>query len=542
MARRERRPLRAVGDPEGSAATREDEAAAATAQHDLREASGLAEQYLAAAARQAHDFLVESGHDAGSMGEDNLATARDVAHEVLTTAEETAVELLATARKVAVARLASEELLRVVLDTSRDTVIRMGLDGRVEYVNRRVVEISGIPLEQWIGKTFEETGYPAELAQTWDAHRRLAFATAEPVTYEFEIENADGHRWYETTVAPEIGPDGTVAHVIETGRDITDRKEAQAALEASRALLEQAQRIAHVGSWTLDLATGEVSRSHELHRMQGANPAGPELDYSESGRLFTPESWLRFTTATSHIQETGVPYELELEMVRPDGSHGWMLARGEAVRDEAGAIVGVTGVALDITERKAASDELQMLATHDPLTGLANRAVLLDEITRALSVGRRSGRTAAVLMMDLDRFKDVNDTLGHTAGDDLLIAAAARIETVMRAGDLVARPRCAWWRRSAPRSPSWGPNCSRRRASGWRSRPSRPGPRTWSGRPTPRCMPRRRRAATGSRCSTRTCGPRSPPACRSRMTCAVHSNAANSRCGTSPKWTCGPGR
>ena len=78
--------------------------------------------------------------------------------------------------------------------------------------------------------------------------------------------------------------------------------------------------------------------------------------------------------------------------------------------------------------RKAASDELQVLATHDPLTGLANRAALLDEITRALSAGRRSGRATAVLMMDLDRFKDVNDALGHAGGDDLLVAAAARIE------------------------------------------------------------------------------------------------------------------
>ena len=82
---------------------------------------------------------------------------------------------------------------------------------------------------------------------------------------------------------------------------------------------------------------------------------------------------------------------------------------------------------------------MQVLATHDPLTGLANRAALLDEITRAVSAIQRSGRSAAVLMMDLDRFKDVNDTMGHAAGDDLLVAAATRIEHLVRAGDLVGR-------------------------------------------------------------------------------------------------------
>ena len=345
-----------------------------------------------------------------------------------------------TGRKAAEQALAAgRESLRAVLDTSRDTAIRIGLDGLVEYVNRRVVEISGIPLEQWIGKTFDEMGYPVELAQDWDAHRRRVFATGEPVTFEFEIDNADGHRWYETSVAPEFGPDGSVAHVIETSHDVTERKEAGLALEASKALLEQAQRIAHVGSWTLDNATNHVTWSEELFLMQGLDPAGPVPDYTEHSRLFTPASWQELSAALALTQETGVPYALDLEMVRPDGTHGWMLALGEAVRDKQGAIVGLAGAAMDITERRNSSDVLQVLATHDPLTGLANRAALLDEITRAMSASQRSGRSAAVLMLDLDRFKDVNDTLGHAAGDDLLVAAGARLEHIVRAGDLVAR-------------------------------------------------------------------------------------------------------
>lgn len=351
------------------------------------------------------------------------------------------VSLDITARKEAEqAFAASAQLLQVVLDTSSDVTLRIDRDGRVEFVNQRVVEISGIPAEEWIGRTFNEMGYPLEVTQVWDGQRRSVFATGIPVTFEFEIDNSEGHRWYETKVAPEIAVDGTISHVIETSRDITHRKTVEARLRASQEQLEQAQRLAHVGSWTLDNATNHVTWSEELFLMQGLDPGSPVPDYTEHSRLFTAASWQELSAALADTQKTGAPYELELEMVRPDGSHGWMLARGEAVRDAAGVIVGLQGVALDITERKAAHAALETLATHDPLTGLANRTALLDEITRALSASRRSGRAAAVLMMDLDRFKNVNDTLGHAAGDALLVAAARRLEHAVRAGDLVARP------------------------------------------------------------------------------------------------------
>jgi diguanylate cyclase (GGDEF)-like protein/PAS domain S-box-containing protein len=333
---------------------------------------------------------------------------------------------------------ASEELLRAVLDTSSDAVIRFGPDGRIEYVNSEVVRNSGVPLDLWVGKSFAEMGY-GDFATAWDAYNRHVFDTGDSVAFEFEIDDARGHRWYETKVTPEVGADGSVSHVIQTSRDITDRIRVEAELRSSQAQLEQAQRIAHVGSWTLDNATNHVAWSEELFLMQGLDPTSLAPSYTEHSRLFTPASWQELSTALTGTAETGAPYELELEMVRPDGSHGWMLARGEAVRDATGTIVGLQGVAVDITDRRVATDQLRVQATHDPLTGLANRAALLDEIARAISSGLRLGRSVAVLMMDLDRFKEVNDTLGHAAGDDLLVAAAARLKRIVRAGDLVAR-------------------------------------------------------------------------------------------------------
>ena len=347
-------------------------------------------------------------------------------------------------RAEAEAMAEEKERLELVLGSSRLGLWDWNLVTGELILDERWAEIVGYQLadlEPISDETWRRLSHPDDLpasAAAFAAH----FSEVTPFyDYEGRLRHHDGGWTWIRDRGKVVAwtPDGEPLRITGTLEDITERHLAEVALQASQAQLEQAQRIAHVGSWTLDNATNHVTWSPELFLMQGLDPAGTVPDYLESGRLFTPESWLRLSTAIGQAQETGAAYELELEMVRPDGSHGWMLARGEAVRDAAGAIVELQGVALDITDRKATEDALQVLATHDSLTGLANRAALLDEITRAVSAGRRSGRATAVLMMDLDRFKDVNDTLGHAVGDDLLVAVAHRIETVMRAGDLAAR-------------------------------------------------------------------------------------------------------
>jgi len=143
--------------------------------------------------------------------------------------------------------------------------------------------------------------------------------------------------------------------------EIQQRKTAEDALRQSQTELQEAQRIAHVGSWQMNMATNHVVWTEELYRMLGLNPELPPPDYTEHYRLFTSESWERLSTVLHRTHKMGEPYELELETVRADGAHGWMLARGEVKRDGSGAIVGLHGVALDITERKQAERVLNQL-------------------------------------------------------------------------------------------------------------------------------------------------------------------------------------
>ena len=129
-------------------------------------------------------------------------------------------------------------------------------------------------------------------------------------------------------------------------------------LEQSNRRLYEAQRIAKLGNWHLQNSTDQVVWSEELYLMLGLDPKVAPPSFTEHHRLFAPESWKRLSMAFARTQETGAPFGLELEMVRANGEHGWMMARGEVIRDVSGAVVALQGVSIDITERKHAEEAL----------------------------------------------------------------------------------------------------------------------------------------------------------------------------------------
>ena len=141
--------------------------------------------------------------------------------------------------------------------------------------------------------------------------------------------------------------------------DITERKLNEKKLLRSEHELKKAQQITHIGSWYLDLATNEVTWTEELYKMYGFDPSLPVPPYTEHMKLFTPESWALLSSSLANTTETGIPYELELQTVRKDGSNGWMWVKGEAQADSNGNIINLWGAAQDISEHKEREKQLE---------------------------------------------------------------------------------------------------------------------------------------------------------------------------------------
>lgn len=246
-------------------------------------------------------------------------------------------------------------------------------------------------------------------------------------------------RYFDSVVEPLYDEHRAIVGVIGVSLDVTDQHEDRRELERRTEELHAAQAIAHFGSWSMDLHTGAVHWSPELYRIVGAVADDPTVDRS----LFQydhPEDTDVVRNAIATAEHKHESYDIEHRIVRKDGSIRFVREQGAFDFDSAGRAVRCVGTVLDITEQKSTEDRLAYLAHHDPLTDLPNRTLLQERLMRAVVHAERRRVNAAVLFLDLDRFKYINDTFGHVVGDELLVQVAQRLSRVVRAGDTVARP------------------------------------------------------------------------------------------------------
>jgi diguanylate cyclase (GGDEF)-like protein/PAS domain S-box-containing protein len=223
---------------------------------------------------------------------------------------------------------------------------------------------------------------------------------------------------------------------LSTLVDVTAQIEGEQRLRESEATMQLAQEVAHLGSFDCDYRTGRGSCSEELCRMMGIDPK----DAAELS-LWTydhPEDAGAVREEVQRAREERRQYKSDHRLIRPDGNVRYVEERGYWTYDERGEPIRIFGTVLDITERKTAETALAHLAYHDPLTNLLNRTGVRDHLTKVTKDRRAAGLTP-VFFLDLDRFKSVNDTLGHVAGDQLIVEISRRLQRHLQADEILAR-------------------------------------------------------------------------------------------------------
>ncbi|NIT64254.1 MAG: EAL domain-containing protein [Gammaproteobacteria bacterium] len=215
--------------------------------------------------------------------------------------------------------------------------------------------------------------------------------------------------------------------------------EANQALGESEARLAEAQRIAQIGSWEWDLRTGGLHCSDEIYRIFGLGPQPSDADYEIFLGSIHSEDRAQVKAAVRDALRRRKPYAIDCRVVHLDGTERVVHGQGHVEFTAAGEPVRIVGIVQDITARQRVERQLAHMAYYDGLTALPNRVLLRDRLEHAMARAHRSSEKLALILLDLDRFKNVNDSLGHDIGDRLLIRVARRLGQHMREGDTLAR-------------------------------------------------------------------------------------------------------
>jgi len=331
----------------------------------------------------------------------------------------------------------SEDKYRSLVESSPDYIFEVDAGMRFTYANPATQKLLGYTAEELADKS------PFNFIRDEQDARELTQLVLKrlPISHvETTVRTTDGREAIvETSATPILGPDGSFRGYRSIERDITERKRAEVALKESRNFIEAILNAAPARIFWKDRNLVYLGCNAAFARDAGFSDPAEIIGKDDFQMGWKDQADLYRLDDLQVIDSGRDKLLIEEPQTTPDGRNIVLLTSKIPLRDSNGEIVGVLGTYLDITDRKQAQATILKMARVDALTGLANRNVFVEELARAIARARRSDKGLAVLYLDLDHFKDVNDTLGHPVGDELLKAVADRMRANVREIDTVAR-------------------------------------------------------------------------------------------------------
>jgi diguanylate cyclase (GGDEF)-like protein/PAS domain S-box-containing protein len=329
----------------------------------------------------------------------------------------------------------SEMKNRALLNAVPDLMLRIDRDGVLKEFREGTGFSHSTCMAFSVGRKLHDV-LPLEVAHHIVDGARLTLATNESQILEYANGVPEEER---IECEARLVPCGS-QEVLVIVRDITEKKRSERALRESEERYALAALGANDGLWDWDLRTNTIHLSGRWKGMIGYEDDEVGNNVEEWFDRIHPDDADRVRMEiNTHLEGKSLHFQSEHRVMCKDGNHRWMLSRAIALRDEQGLAYRMAGSQTDVTEQKRVAEQLIQEAFYDGLTKLPNRALFMDRLDHAVKRSERTGRRFAVLFIDLDRFKVVNDSLGHLAGDLLLTETAERISRCIRPADTFAR-------------------------------------------------------------------------------------------------------
>jgi diguanylate cyclase (GGDEF)-like protein/PAS domain S-box-containing protein len=334
---------------------------------------------------------------------------------------------------------ASEQRLADFISTASDWCWQTDADHRLlpnalpDEINTAIQTIAAGHVARW------DLPYLPEDHEAMARHRADMEAHRPFRAFTYSLISPSGDKaTIRTSGKPVFDENGTFQGYRGTASDVTKRKATEELLARRTTALAEAQRLGRMGSWHYRLGDAQVTWSDELHALTGYDAATFDMSHANILSHFVDEDAARLQDMQKQVLKSGGSTSADLRFRCADGRVGDFAVNCKA-EVVAGRIVGVIGLVQDISERKLAHRQLEELAFTDPLTGLANRTQFKRRLTSMVGRALLEDRFSALLLIDLDRFKEVNDSLGHAAGDELLCRVAGLLRQQLGAEAFIAR-------------------------------------------------------------------------------------------------------
>ncbi|HIK06782.1 MAG TPA: EAL domain-containing protein [Trichormus sp. M33_DOE_039] len=332
-----------------------------------------------------------------------------------------------------------EEQYRRIVETATEGIWLLNHNHLTTFVNQQMAAMLGYTVDEMLGKTLFDfmDAEGREIAQRQLERRQQGVHEQ----HDFKFCRQDGSDlWVIISCAPMFDDQGNYSGALGMVTNISDRKQAEAAVRESQQRLDGILNSLEDVVWSI---------SADTFATLYLNPAVVQVygraisEFSENSNLWFevihPEDQARVRQAIQPLMLTG-SQDIEYRIIRPDGQIRWLRNRSHVIYDPSGKPIRMEGIATDISERKHMEEKLVRHAFYDHLTGLPNRVLFMDRVEQAITQNQQNPQQLfAVLLLDLDRFKVVNDSLGHGVGDQLLVSFAQRLQNCIRPEDTIAR-------------------------------------------------------------------------------------------------------